>query len=182
MSQSKSHALTPMAIGVADLATYEGRSLGRSAWRTVTQDEVDTFAKLTGDEQWIHVDPERARDGPFGRTIVHGYFTLSLSTIFLDEVIEVAGAQVVLNYGSDRVRYPSPVAVGSRVRAAVELLAVRPVDGGVQATYRLSFEVEGARKPGCVADIVYRYYSEFPGRAAELVREALRRGSLAPDP
>lgn len=164
MSQSKSHALTPMVIDVAELATYEGQSLGHTEWRTVTQDEVDTFAKLTGDEQWIHVDPQRAADGPFGRTVVHGYFTLSLSTVFLDEVIEVTGAQVVLNYGSDRIRYPAPVPVGSRVGAAVELVAVRPLDGGVQATYRLTFEVEGARKPGCVADIVYRYYAELPGR------------------
>lgn len=164
MSHSRSQASTPMAIDVAELATYEGQSLGHSAWRTVTQDDVDTFAKLTGDEQWIHVDPQRAADGPFGHTIVHGYFTLSLSTIFLDEVIRVTGAQVVLNYGSDRVRYPSPVPVGSRVGAAVELLAVRPLDGGVQGTYRLTFEVEGARKPGCVADIVYRYYADLPGR------------------
>ncbi len=149
-------------IDVADLASRAGQVLGHSSWRQVTQAEVDTFATLTGDEQWIHVDPHRAKSGPFGTAIAHGYFTLSLTTEFLDEVLSVTGTHLVLNYGSDRVRYPAPVPVGSRVRALVELATVKPVDGGVQTTYRLTFEVEGQPKPGCVADIVYRYYSEFP--------------------
>lgn len=149
-------------IDVADLSSRSGEVLGHSSWRQVTQHDVDTFATLTGDGQWIHVDPERAKSGPFGTAIAHGYFTLSLTTQFLDEVLSVTGTHLVLNYGSDRVRYPAPVPVGSRVRALVELATVKPVDGGVQTTYRLTFEVQGQPKPGCVADIVYRYYAEFP--------------------
>lgn len=155
--------LAASVVDVGDLASRSGDVLGQSSWRAITQDEVDAFARLTGDDQWIHVDPERAEAGPFGATVAHGYFTLSLSTVFLDEVLSVRGASVVLNYGSDRVRYPAPVRVGSRVRATVELAEVKPLDGGAQATYRLTFEVEGQRKPGCVADIVYRYYTDFPG-------------------
>lgn len=158
------HEVSPSSIDIADLASRSGDALGHSGWRHITQDEVTAFARLTGDEQWIHVDPERAKAGPFGATIAHGYFTLSLSTVFLDEVLTVTGAGLVLNYGSERVRYPSPVPVDSRVRALIELAAVKPLDGGVQTTYRLTFEVEGQRKPGCVADIVYRYYAKFPGR------------------
>jgi len=146
-----------------DLAAHAGEVLGHSEWRTITQDDVDTFARLTGDEQWIHIDPERSRTGPFGGTIVYGYLTLSLTTLFLDQVITVAGAGLVLNYGSNRVRYPSPVPVGSPVRAEVTLESVEPVAGGLQTTFRLVFEVEGQAKPGCVADIVYRYYDDFPG-------------------
>ena len=150
-------------LHVGDMAARAGQVLGRTSWRLVTQDDVDAFARLTGDDQWIHVDPERAKGGPFGTTIAHGYFTLALSTIFLDEVVTIEGAGVVLNYGSNRVRYPAPVPVGSRIRAAVELPAVEDVAGGVQATFRLVYEVEGRPKPGCVADIVYRYYTELPG-------------------
>jgi acyl dehydratase len=155
--------VTPAIVELSDLARHAGTPLGQSSWRLITQDDVDTFARLTGDEQWIHVDPERGRAGPFGGTIAHGYFTLSLSTIFLDEVLTVKGAAVVLNYGSNRVRYPAPVPVGSRVRAAIELAVVEGVPGGLQATFRLTYEIDGRPKPGCVADIVYRYYAEFPG-------------------
>jgi acyl dehydratase len=156
--------VTPAVLDVAELSSRRGGLLGQSSWRRITQDDVDTFGRLTGDEQWIHLDPERAKAGPFGGTIAYGYFTLSLSTVFLEEVVTVKGASLVLNYGSNRVRYPAPVPVGSRVRAAVELPAVEPIPGGVQATFRLTFEVEGSAKPGCVADIVYRYYTDFPGR------------------
>ncbi|MEA2686513.1 MAG: hypothetical protein QOE93_1708 [Actinomycetota bacterium] len=152
---------TPAVVPMAELTTRVGDVLGHSSWRTITQDDVDTFARLTGDEQWIHIDAERAGAGPFGGTIVYGYLTLSLTTLFLDEVLTVDGAELVLNYGSNRVRYPSPVPVGSRVRAEVTLTQVDPVPGGLQTTFRLLFEVEGQAKPGCVADIVYRYYEEF---------------------
>jgi len=148
---------------MSDLPSHAGEVLGHSSWRTITQDDVDTFGRLTGDEQWIHLDPERALAGPFGGTIVYGYLTLSLTTLFLDEVVTVEGAGLVLNYGSNRVRYPSPVPVGSRVRAEVTLLSAEPIQGGLQTTFRLAFEVEDQAKPGCVADIVYRYYDEFPG-------------------
>ena len=153
-------------IDVDRMAERAGEVLGHSSWHEITQDEVTTFARLTGDEQWIHVDPERAATGPFGTTIAHGYFTLALSTKFLYEVVAVQGAGMILNYGSDRVRYPAPVPAGSRVRALVELPTVAAIPGGVQATYRLTYEVEGQRKPGCVADIVFRYYEKFPGDAA----------------
>lgn len=159
-------AAAPTVVLMSDLADRAGSILGRSSWRTVTQDEVTTFARLTGDEQWIHVDPERAAAGPFGTTIAHGYFTLALSTEFLYEVVRVEGAGLILNYGSDRVRYPSPVPVGSRIRAQIELPAVASVPGGVQVTFRLTYEVEGRRKPGCVADILFRYYEHAPGGGA----------------
>lgn len=156
-------SVTQTMFDLTELASHTGETLGQTSWRPVTQDDVDTFARLTGDDQWIHVDPERAKAGPFGTTIAHGYFTLSLSTIFLDEVVTITGATVVLNYGSNRVRYPAPVPVGSRIRATVELPAVEDIAGGVQATFRLVYEVEGRQKPGCVADIVYRYYTSLPG-------------------
>jgi acyl dehydratase len=125
---------------------------------------VTAFAELTGDGQWIHVDPVRAADGPFGTTVAHGYFTLSLATIALDEVVAVTGAGVVLNYGSNRVRYPAPLPVGARVRARIQLAAVEDLKRGVQATFGLTYEVEGSPKPCCVAEIVYRYYAELPSR------------------
>jgi len=153
----------PAVLEMSALAAHSGQVLGHSAWRTITQDDIDTFARLTGDEQWIHIDPERALAGPFGGTIVYGYLTLSLTTLFLDQVVTVEGAGLVLNYGSNRVRYPSPVPVGSQMRAEVTLLSVEPVTGGLQTTFHLIFEVEGQAKPGCVADIVYRYYDSFPG-------------------
>lgn len=153
---------TGSVLDIADLASRAGEVLGYSSWHTITQDEVTTFAQLTGDEQWIHVDPERAAEGPFGATVAHGYFTLALSTIFLYEVVTVTGAGLILNYGSDRVRYPAPTRVGSRLRALIELAAVKPLAGGVQTTYRLTYEVEGQKKPGCVADILFHYYVDIP--------------------
>jgi acyl dehydratase len=151
-------------MSVEDLTSRAGERLGTTAWRLISQDDVDAFASLTGDDQWIHVDPQRAKEGPFGATIAHGYFTLSLSTILLDEVVTITGAGVVLNYGSNRVRYPAPVPVGSRLRAAIDLAEAQSVAGGVQVIYRLTYEVEGGSKPVCVADIVYRYYSHLPSR------------------
>ena len=163
---SGGQSVTQTVLDLHDLAAHAGDVLGQTSWRLVSQDDVDTFARLTGDDQWIHVDPERATAGPFGTTIAHGYFTLALSTIFLDEVVTIKGAGVVLNYGSNRVRYPAPVPVGSRIRAAIELATVEDIPGGVQATFRLVYEVEGRPKPGCVADIVYRYYTALPAARA----------------
>ena len=157
--------VAPTLVGLDDLGSRTGDMLGTSDWHLVTQAEVDDFARLTGDDQWIHIDPDRARNGPFGTTIAHGYFTLSLSTVFLDQVIAVSGAEVVLNYGSNRVRYPAPLPVGTRIRAAIELAKTEAVTGGVQAVYRLTYEAEGSAKPVCVADIVYRYYASLPGKA-----------------
>ena len=164
MPQLEPALTAPTVVDVTQLPARVGEVLGPTAWRDVTQDTIDTFARLTGDDQWIHVDPDRAKAGPFGAPIAHGYFTLSLSTVFLDQLVTVRGASVVLNYGANRVRFPAPVPAGSRVRAVVELAAVEPVVGGLQAHWHLSFEVEGSPKPACVAEILYRYYSEFPGR------------------
>lgn len=149
-------------IDVADLGAHTGRTLGHSSWRRVTQDDITAFATLTGDDQWIHVEPERAAAGPFGTTVAHGYFTLSLSTIFIYEVVEITGANVILNYGSNRVRYPAPLPAGSNIRAAVEVAAVEEITGGVQVVYKLTYEVEGGSRPCCVAEIVFRYYRELP--------------------
>jgi acyl dehydratase len=163
---AEGNGATPVVVHVTDLPSWTGKVLGHSRWRRIIQADVDAFAELTGDKQWIHIDPQRAAAGPFGGTIAYGYLTLSLATLFLDEVLAVEGAGLVLNYGSNRVRYPAPVPVGSAVRAGVEVQAVDEIAGGVQATFRLTFEVEGQAKPGCVADIVYRYYAEFPARSA----------------
>jgi acyl dehydratase len=154
---------TPRRVNLRQLPALAGQPLGHSRWHDVTQDEVDRFATLTGDEQWIHVDPARACASGFGTTIAHGYFTLSLSTAFLDDVVRVEGAGMVLNYGSNRVRYPAPLPVGSRLRAAIEVASVEEVAGGLQVVYRLTYEADGVAKPVCVADIVFRYYETAPG-------------------
>jgi len=140
--------------GIDDLRTAVGTHLGYSPWHTVTQEQVDLFAEATGDHQWIHVDPERAASGPFGATIAHGYLTLSLVPMLVWQVYTVEGISMGVNYGSDRVRFPSPVRVGSRVRAGVELLALEPGGGGFQLRARVTVEVEGQDKPGCVAEVL----------------------------
>lgn len=168
-------ASTAVVMGLADLASRSGDVLGHSSWRVVTQQDVDAFARVTGDGQWIHVDSERAAGGPFRGTVAQGYFTLSLAAAFLHEVLTVEDTGLVLNYGCNRVRFPAPVPVGSRVRAAVELLAVEQAGGGVQATFRLTFEVEGATTPGCVADVVHRYYPAATTPAGGGERGASRR-------
>ena len=145
--------------GVQGLIERAGTELGVSDWVTVEQDKIDTFARLTGDEQWIHVDPERAATGPFGATVQHGFFTLGLSTGLLDHVVRVDDVSVVLNYGLDRVRFPSPLRVNARIRMHVTLADVREVSGGVQVVYHLVYEVDGQDKPCCVADLVFRYHT-----------------------
>ena len=135
-----------------------GESLGHSDWLEITQDVVDLFADATGDHQWLHVDPERAAAGPFGGTIAHGYLTLSLVPILLPQVLELSGFGMGVNYGCDRVRFPSPVPVGSRVRASVTLDEVTDVPRGVQMTVTMTFEIEGGTKPACVATILVRQY------------------------
>jgi acyl dehydratase len=135
-----------------------GRHLGHSGWRVITQDQVNLFADPTGDHQWIHVDPERAKDGPFGGAIAHGYLTLSLAPSLLGEVLTVEGMSMGVNYGCNKVRFPSPVPVGAKLRLGVEVATVEDVKGGVQVCLDLTFEVEGAEKPSCVAQVVYRYF------------------------
>jgi acyl dehydratase len=149
----------PLRIHCSELPSHAGAKLGASPWHTVSQAQVDSFAEATGDHQWIHVDPERARSTPFGSTIAHGYLTLSLWPALLDEVLVVEGYSMVLNYGLNRVRFPSPVPVGSRVRLHADLAGVEEnADASLQTTFGIVVEVEGSDKPCCVAESVFRYY------------------------
>jgi acyl dehydratase len=134
-----------------------GRHLGHSDWLLVTQDRVDLFAEATGDDQWIHVDPERAAAGPFGAPIAHGYLTLALTNYFLPQIVEVRGLSMGINYGVDKVRFPAPVRVGSRIRAGAEITAVAEIPGGIQASVRITVEIEGEPKPACVVESLSRY-------------------------
>ena len=143
--------------GPDDVRSNVGKHLGYSEWITVDQDRVNLFADATGDHQWIHVDVERAASGPFGAPIAHGYLTLSLSNYFLPQIVEVQGFSAGVNYGVDKVRFPSPVKVGSRVRAGAELAAVSEVTGGLQTTIVITVEVEGSPKPACVIDSLSRW-------------------------
>jgi acyl dehydratase len=135
-----------------------GDSYGPSSWIDITQEKIDGFAEATGDHQWIHVDPARAKDGPFGTTIAHGYLTLSLLPVASYEVVPRQGGMGI-NYGLNRVRFPAPVPVGSRVRATFDVLGVEEHDWGGQATMHATVEREGGDKPVCVAEIVFRYYT-----------------------
>ena len=134
-----------------------GDHFGPSSWIEITQEKIDAFAEATGDHQWIHVDPERAAAGPFGTTIGHGYLTLSLLPVASYEVLPRAG-RMGINYGLNRVRFPAPVPVGSRVRASFDVVSVEPFDGGSQATLTATVEREGGDKPVCVAEVVFRNY------------------------
>lgn len=135
-----------------------GATLGPTEWHEVTQSRVDAFAEATGDHQWIHVDPERAAAGPFGSTIAHGFFTLSLCATLLGEVLRVDGYELTVNYGVNRVRFPAPVPVGSRVRGRFTVVSVEAVSGGDQAVVEATVEREGADKPVCVAELVLRFF------------------------
>jgi acyl dehydratase len=133
-----------------------GTRFGPSAWLTVDQQRVDAFARATGDDQWIHTDPARAADGPFGTTIAHGFLTLSLLSPFFDELVELEDAALTINYGLDRVRFPAPVPVGSRIRGTLVVESVAQIDGGIQAVFAATVEREGSEKPACVATLVFR--------------------------
>ena len=143
----------------AELKSAVGKHLGYSDWLEISQQRVNQFADATGDHQWIHVDAERAKKGPFGACIAHGYLTLSLVSMFLPQIIEVHGISMGINYGTEKVRFPAPVTVGSRVRGGAELVGVEDVKGGVQATVRVTVEIEGKDKPACVVDTISRYYA-----------------------
>ena len=131
-----------------------GLELGPSGWQEIAQERIDLFAEATGDHQWIHVDPERAASGPFGGTIAHGYLTLSLLPMLNQQIYRIDGLTMGINYGTNKVRFPSPVPVGSRVRAGTEILEVNPNAQGAQAVVRTTIEVEGGEKPACVAESV----------------------------
>jgi acyl dehydratase len=145
--------------GLAELKAAEGEVLGTSDWHDVTQKDIDAFADVTGDHQWIHVDPERAKETPFGGTIAHGYYTLSLAPMFTDQVMRLQGFAFAINYGLDRVRFPAPVPVGSRLRMTAKLAALEDIPGGAQMTLELTFEREGGEKPVCVARSLARVYA-----------------------
>jgi len=140
-----------------ELRAAVGRDLGFTDWLEITQDRVNLFADATGDHQWIHVDPERAASGPFGRTIAHGYLTLSLTSELVSQLIEVRNISMAINYGTNKVRFPLPVPVGSLIRASAQILSVNDVPGGVQVVTLITVEREGAEKPSCVVESVTRY-------------------------
>ena len=145
-------------IDIADLPSKVGQHLGYSGWQSITQEQINLFADATGDHQWIHVDPERAKSGPYGGPIAHGYLTLSLIPVLLGQVLAVQGITMGVNYGANKVRLPAPVPVGSELRLGITLASVEEVQGGVQVTIDAVLEVKDAPKPSCVAQVVYRYY------------------------
>jgi len=146
-------------IAYADVAGLAGTDLGYTDWLEITQDQINTFADATGDHQWIHVDPERAKDGPFGGPIAHGFLTLSLAVTFWTELLEVEGVTTKVNYGLDKVRFISPVKVGARVRMNAVVAEVTEIAGGYQLTVDQTIEIEGAAKPAVVARGLYRFYA-----------------------
>jgi acyl dehydratase len=152
-----------MTITVHDLdgiRALAGRDLGRSDWLQISQEQIQQFADATGDQQWIHVDPERAKSGPFGSTIAHGYLTLALIIPLFGELLELRGVRMSVNYGLEKVRFPSPVPVGSKLRLAGQVVSVEDVPGdGVQMLLDFTIEVDGQDKPACVARAVYRHYA-----------------------
>ncbi len=144
--------------GVDGLKAAVGEHLGYSEYFDVTQERVNQFAEATGDHQWIHVDVERAKSGPFGGPIAHGYLTLSLGPMLYPTVVRIEGFTMGVNYGANKVRFPSPVPVGSKIRLGVKLLEVEDIANGVQMTMEFTFECQGASKPSCVAEIIFRSY------------------------
>ena len=145
---------------LADLVAFQGQDVATSDWVQMTQERVGRFADATSDHQWIHVDPDCARSGPFGTTIAHGFLTLSLIPHFLETALRVEGLRMVVNYGLNKVRFTAPVPVGSRIRAHLHLMAVQTLEPeGLQLSWRITMELEGASKPACVAEALVRYYS-----------------------
>jgi acyl dehydratase len=151
--------MTTTVSSIEELNKLPGQHLGWSEWHVIDQGQVNLFADATGDHQWIHVDPERAASGPFGAAIAHGYLTLSIIPAILHEVIRVEGFKFGVNYGCNKVRFPSPVKVGSKLRLGAAVGSVEEVGGdGVQVVLDITIETEGSEKPSCVAQVVYRYY------------------------
>ncbi|HEY2301581.1 MAG TPA: MaoC family dehydratase [Acidimicrobiales bacterium] len=151
--------MTTTIQGIDGLKQRVGDHLGYSEWHQVTQGQVNTFAEATGDFQWIHVDVERAKQGPFGGPIAHGYLTLSLGPLLIPQIVKVEGITMAVNYGLNKVRFPAPVPVGSKLRLGATLANVEDIAGGVQVTMGMVYELDGGDKPVCVAEIVFRYYA-----------------------
>ena len=146
--------------GIDELKGLVGQDLGHSSWLEISQERVNTFADATDDHQWIHVDEQRAKDGPFGGTIAHGYLTLSLLIPLFNQLLEIGGVSMSINYGLERVRFPSPVRVGAKIRLHGVVDRVEEVKGnGVQMNVTFTVEIDGADKPACVAEAVYRHYA-----------------------
>jgi acyl dehydratase len=144
---------------LAEFTAAVGTELGTSEWHTVDQHRIDLFAEATGDHQWIHVDPERAKEGPFGTTIAHGYLTLAMIPVLSHECYRVEGVQMAVNYGSAKVRFPAPVPVDSTIRGTAELVSAEEVTGGVQAVVRFTIAGPDGGKPYCVAETITRFYA-----------------------
>ena len=142
-------------LTIDELEQSDERELGSSSWHEITQEQVDTFADATGDHQWIHVDPERAADGPFGRTVAHGYLTLAMLPMLLSEVVSVSDAMMGVNYGTEKIRFTSPVPVGSRVRLHAKLLRTQRRGRSVLWNVAVNVEIEGTEKPALVGEVVY---------------------------
>jgi acyl dehydratase len=161
---TESTATEPMVLsGIDELKAHEGKQLGTSRWHDVTQERVNAFAEATGDHYWIHTDPERAKQTPFGGTIAHGYYTLSLEPMFSYEMFSIEGVAFGVNYGVNRVRFPAPLPVGSRVRMHAKLASVEDIDGGVQLAIELNFETDAGEKPVCVAESLTRVWAAPAG-------------------
>lgn len=144
----------------AALIGSEGTRLGPSEWLLIDQERVNGFAEVTGDHQWIHVDEERAKAGPFGGTIAHGYLTMSLVNYFLPQLIEVRGFAHAVNVGADKLRFLAPVKVGARIRGVGEIVSAEEIKGAIQSVVRVTVEIENAEKPACIVDTISRYYPE----------------------
>ncbi len=152
--------MTRVFNGPAELLDAVGETLGASDWLEIDQSRINLFADATGDHQWIHVDPERAKDGPFGACIAHGYLTLSLVNLFLPQIIDVQNISMGVNVGCEKIRFPSPVPVGSRIRGVGELISAEEMKGGVQSVVRVTVEIDGQERPACVVDTISRYFPE----------------------
>lgn len=151
--------MKPVFGSIDEVLGLVGKPLGVSEWVAITQERINLFADATDDHQWIHVDPVKAKAGPFGACIAHGYLSLSLVSRFLPEIVQLENLKMGVNYGTDKVRFPSAVKVGARIRGKGELIAAEKTkDGGVQAIIRVTVEIEGAERPACVADTISRYY------------------------
>lgn len=150
--------MTTVFASPADLAAAVGTEVGRGEWLTLEQDRIELFAQATGDHQWIHVDPARAADGPFGTTIAHGYLTLSLIPFLVRDIYRVEGVRMSVNYGLNKVRFITPVKVGSRVRAVLSFASVTELEGGLQLAGTVTIEIDGAAKPAAVAETLTRIY------------------------
>lgn len=149
--------MTMVFSSAEELIAAEGRDLGVTGWVRIEQERIDRFADATDDHQWIHVDAERAKDGPFGACVAHGYLTLALANLFLPQLIRADRLKMGVNVGCDRVRFPAPVRVGSRIRGRGEILKVERIKDAVQSTVRVTIEIEGGERPGCVVDTISRY-------------------------